>query len=332
MQELLIGKIRQILPPTLSVIDEISHVLDISYDAAYRRVNGKTVLSLEESVHLAKHFKLSLNKLYEVGEQNSILADVSPPIQDVDGLEAYFRNSLEQLQPLTKLSSSSITYSAKDIPLFYTLSDSHLTKYKCYVWLKFLDDDGKMSKMSFQEFTEQAPTSLFESARALGDVYNNIDIIEFWNDNTINGNLQQVFYFYEAGLLSREMALTICEDLRQIIHRVERQSIEQSITGTQNQTQYLLYKSDLLTMSNTVMIKTKNQKLFFCPFTVLTYLKVEHIPTCERLDKFFAKQMKNSKLLINAGERDRTQFFNKMHLKIKTIEDRLKVNEDLIYF
>ncbi|OUS16017.1 hypothetical protein A9Q93_06005 [Nonlabens dokdonensis] len=332
MQEQFISKIKSILNENQSVTEEIAAVLDISYDAAYRRVTGKTSISLEESVILSKHFKISLNKLFEVGEQTSILTDVSPSIENMAQLEQYFDTSLQNILPLTNLKSASITYSAKDIPLFYTLSDSYLTKYKCYVWLKFLNEDGSMEKMSFKNFMDQAPKSLFESAIRLGETYNYIDIVEFWNDNTINGTLQQIFYYYETGLLSRALALLICKDLKDIIDHVEKQSIQQTIINSKNNAQYHLYKSDLLTMSNTIMVKTKNQKVFFSPFTVLTYFKVEHQATCDKLDRFFEKQMKNSKLLVNSGERDRAQFFNKMHLKVDSVIERININQDLIYF
>ena len=62
MQEQFISKIKSILNKNQSVTEEIAAVLDISYDAAYRRVTGKTSISLEESVILSKHFKISLNK------------------------------------------------------------------------------------------------------------------------------------------------------------------------------------------------------------------------------------------------------------------------------
>jgi hypothetical protein len=42
--------------------------------------------------------------------------------------------------------------------------------------------------------------------------------------------------------------------------------------------------------------------------------------------------MKNSKLLVNSGERDRAQFINKMHLKVDSVVERININQDLIYF
>ncbi len=331
MQQQFIKHLRSLLPQNRSVIDEIAAVLDISYDAAYRRVNNKTNLSLSEAVQLAKHFKLSLNKLYEVGAQNTMLAEKSPTIKNVVDLENYFRTSLKSIEPLVKLKSASIIYSAKDIPIFYTLRDTLITKYKFYVWLKFLNEDGTMSKVSFEEFMDTIPPSLIQVGLDLSDRYDYINITEFWNDNTINGTLQQIFYYFESGLVSKENALLICEDLKDIVHHVEQQTIKQTILNSKNNATYNLYKSDLLTMSNTVLIKTQYQKMFFTPFTVLTYLKVEHPSTCEEMNRFFEKQMKNSKLLVNAGEKDRTLFFNRMQQKINTVIERININQDLMF-
>ena len=68
------------------------------------------------------------------------------------------------------------------------------------------------------------------------------------------------------------------------------------------------------------------KKVFFTPFTVLSYFKIEHQPTCEIMFKFFVKQMRSSKLLINAGEKDRTLFFNKMHQKLGNLRSRIELN------
>ena len=332
MQEQFIRQIRAHIPENHSIIDDVSAVLNISYDAAYRRVNNRTSLSLEESVTLAKHYKISLNKLYEVGNQNTIMAEKSSPIRSASDLEAYFTNSYKSIEPLTKLKSASIIYSAKDIPIFYTLTNSILTKYKFYVWLKFLSEDGSMERMTFEAFLEIIPASLLNSALELSQMYSYINVVEFWNDNTVNGTLQQILYYFESNLLSKAMALEVCEDLKKVVDHVEEQAIKQVITNSKNNASYALYKSDLLTMSNTVMVKTQHSKLFFTPFTVLSYFRISHPTTCEEMHNFFKKQMKNSKLLINSGEKDRSQFFNRMRQKIQTVISRINLDQDLMIF
>jgi hypothetical protein len=125
MQEKFIQYLKAKSQNSTSFVDEIADVLDIGYDAAYRRINSKTSLTLEEGVKLAKHYKISLNNLFEVGNQNSILAELSPPINNKEGLEMWLKQSYNNVFPLTKLKGASIVYSAKDVPIFHTLKDSY---------------------------------------------------------------------------------------------------------------------------------------------------------------------------------------------------------------
>ncbi|NRD23218.1 hypothetical protein HNV10_08195 [Winogradskyella litoriviva] len=325
MQYQFIKYLKEINTSTTSFVDEIATILDIGYDAAYRRINLKTNLTLEESVKLAKYYKISLNKLFEVGSKNTILVETSPIITNEEHLESYFSKSIENLIPLTKLKSASILYSAKDIPLFYTLKDSYITRYKIYVWLKLTNKEMTKNKVSFDDFIDTIPHSLLEKAYELGRTYNFINITEFWNDNTINGTLQQIIYFFESQLLSKDLALKICDDLEDIVNHVEKQTIRQSIINSENNASYNLYKSDLLTMSNIIMVKTSYKKAFFVPYTVLEYLKIEHQETCNTMDDFFSRQMSNSKLLVHSGEKDRVLFFNKMMQKINKLKELINV-------
>ena len=96
MQDRFIQYLKDKIPDNSSFADELAQVLNIGYDAAYRRINLKTNLTLEEAVVLAKHYKISLNKLYEVGNQRSILTELSPPLNNLAGIEDWFNQSFKQ--------------------------------------------------------------------------------------------------------------------------------------------------------------------------------------------------------------------------------------------
>lgn len=327
MQGQFISYLRSNSKHKISFVDEVATVLDIGYDAAYRRINLKTNLSLEEGVKLARHYNISLNKLFEVGSQNTILTEVSPDINSEEQLEQWFKQSHKSVYPLTQIKNSSIIYSAKDIPLFHTLKDSYLSRYKIYVWLKDMDFNMIKNKVTFEDFIANVSPSLLENAFKLGDVYKNINISEIWNNTTANGTLQQVLYYYESGALSKELALLICNDIEDVIDHVEEQATQQSLIGSENKSQYNLYVNDIHNMSNTIMVKTPLQKVFFTPFTVIGYLKIEHQPTCDTMHDFFQKMMRNSKLLANAGEKDRSLFFKRIHQKINKLRERIEDSE-----
>lgn len=331
MQEQFIKYLKGKSQNSTSFVDEIASVLDIGYDAAYRRINLKTNLTLEEGVKLAKHYKVSLNKLFEIGNTNTLIAELPPQPKDEAGLEMYFKASLNNVLPLTKIKGAEMIYSAKDIPFFHTLNDSYLTRYKMYVWLKDLNTEMVKSKITFDDWMKTIPESLLQSAYKVSEVYKYINITELWNDNTITGTLQQVLYYFEAGLVSKDMALQICDDIDKVIKHTEEQTIQQSLIEAKNKNSYHLYKCDLHMLTNTVMVKTPFQKVFFSPFTVLSYFKIEHQETCEMMYEFLQKQMSISKLLATAGERDRTLFFNTIHQKINNARDRIKMEEKMAF-
>ena len=331
MQEQFIKYLKARSLDNTSFVDEIASVLDIGYDAAYRRINLKTSLTLEEGVKLAIHYKISLNKLFEVGNTNTLIAELPPQPKDELGLEMWLKASLNNVSNLIKMKNCEMIYSARDIPFFHTLNDSNLSRYKMYVWLKDLNTEMSKSKITFDEWATTIPESLLKSAYELSAAYKYIDITELWNDNTVTGTLQQVLYYFEAGLVSKEMALSICEDIDEVINHTEKQTIQQSLIGAKNQNSYHLYKCDLHMQSNTVMVKTPYHKVFFSPFTVLSYFKIEHQETCEMMYDFLQKQMSISKLLATSGERDRTIFFKTIHNKINTAKERINMDYKMTF-
>jgi hypothetical protein len=329
MQDQFIKHLKAKSQDNTSFVDEIANILDIGYDAAYRRVTLKTSLSLEEGVMLARHYKVSLNKLFEVGNQNTIVTELSPQPKDVEALEQFFRISLQNVKAASQVKGAEIIYSCKDIPLFHTLNDSTLTRYKMYVWLKDINIEMSQNKITFDDWMKTIPESLLQTAHDLSDSYKSISITEIWNETTLTGSLQQVLYYFEAGLVSIEMALKVCEDMADIVNKIEQQTISQSLTGKKQEQFYHLYRCDLHTLQNTIFVNTKFGKVFFSPFTVLTYFKVEDTSTCELMHDFLQKMMHNSKLLATAGERDRTLFFNKIHQKINIAKARIKMDDKM---
>ncbi|WP_242202280.1 hypothetical protein [Aestuariivivens insulae] len=331
MQEQFIKYLKEKAQDNTSFVDEIASILDIGYDAAYRRINLKTSLTLEEAVKLARHYKVSLNKLFEIGSQNSVLTELSPRPSDEKGLELWLKQSYNNVAALTKVKGAEVIWSGKDISLFRTLTDSFLTRYKMYVWLKDLNVEMAKSKITFDEWMKTVPQSLIESAIKVGEIYKHINITELWNDNTVIGTLQQVLYYYEAGLVSKDIALSICSDIHDIIDNIESETIQQSINNKDHTTFFRLYKCELHTLTNTAMFVTPHYKVFFSPFTVLDYLKVEHKDTCQMMYEFLQKQMSNSKLLATSGERDRTLFFKTIHQKISIIQERINLDEKMAF-
>jgi len=297
------------LPKNTSVIDAVATALDISYDAAHRRVSLKSKLSLDESVALAKYYNVSLDRLFETTANEFVTIEKTKQIENETELQHYFEDSYQSLLPLLKQKDSTILYSAKDIPLFYNLNGDALSQFKYYVWLKLLNP--KLASKSFDNF---APSpSLIEAGKQLGSLYNTLNTQEVWDITTINSTLKQIHFYFQAGQISAKSALQLCDLLKQLIT-----SIFNKLTSEDHP--FLLYYNELHLMNNNVLVSTPNNQMLYVPFTLLSYYKTEDRHTCEEAKRFLKKQLQNSKLLNTAGEKERNRFFNKLFSKIEALK------------
>jgi hypothetical protein len=60
-----IATLKKAIPANLNLADEVSELLEISADSAYRRLRGETDITLEEMVLLAKTYNISLDSIIE---------------------------------------------------------------------------------------------------------------------------------------------------------------------------------------------------------------------------------------------------------------------------
>jgi hypothetical protein len=301
-QELLLKAIRKHLSKETSLIDAIAAVLNISYDASHRRVSMKSKFSIEETVTLCNNYGIAMDAVF--GNKTNVLFHKTKEVECLDDLILYFKDSVQNLKEF-KNTNATMYYSAKDIPLFYTIGGTLLSKFKLYVWLNLLI--GKENIAAFESFhlTQQ----LQEHTSELQAIYYQLSIQELWNDTTINSTIQQIFYFFESGLLTLENAIFLYEDVKNILSQLEEKC-------SKNQPNYHLYFNELLILNNNVLISNSEKSKLFIPYTILGYFITNDVSTTKNASSYFLYQMKNSKSLNLSGTRDRKVFFNKAYQKI----------------
>lgn len=316
LQKQLLEKLKSELPKDISLNDAIATALDISYDAAHRRSSLKSKFSLDESVTLAKYYNLSIDRLFEVTDKDIIAVEKTKPIHSEAELVTYFNNSYTSLLPLLNQKDCNILYSAKDIPLFYTLGNDLLSRFKMYVWLKLLD--ASLAQKSFETFSLKVET--INAAKQLGALYENLNTTEIWDITTVNSTLKQIYFYFQAGHVSNKTALQLCEELKILISKISGK------INAGDQT-FQLYYNELLLMNNNVLVTTPQQQSLFVPFTILSYYQTSDKITCQQAEEFLDKQLQSSKLLNKSGEREKQVFFNKIHSKIEALHQLIQAQE-----
>jgi hypothetical protein len=306
-QDLLLQSIRKKIG-TRSLHDVLSERLAISYDAAHRRISGKSKLTLEEALALSQYFSIPLDQLQ--AKSGLLHCKKSVSVTSQTELALYIQQAVSDLQAFQTIGT--FYYSAKDIPLFYTLGGTLLTKFKWYVWLNLLAKPENSTP--FNQFYLTA--SIAEQAQHLQQIYTKATVHELWNDSTLNSTLFQIDYYYESGLLQSDEALLLLTDLMQLIHKIERKLNEES--------HYFLYYHELLLMNNNVLVENDATRKLFVPYTMISYLVTEDDLTLVEAKTYFQRLLQNAKCLNTSGPKDRLQFFAKKKQRIQFYLQKIK--------
>ncbi|SHF90926.1 hypothetical protein [Flavobacterium defluvii] len=316
-QELFLKAIRSKISKSNSLIEEIATILEISYDASHRRISQKSKFSIEETIKLANHFNISLDTLFS--EKEKVIVEKTIEIETLKDMLHYFRTSAQQIEILTKNPQTKLFYSAKDIPLFYFMDGTILSKFKAFVWLNLLNTNQK--KVSFENFVIEE--SFTEYMQILKKSYESTIVNEVWNDTTINSSLQQILYFYEAGLLNFKNANALCKDLKRILNVIQDKC--------NNDGNFSLYYNELILLNNNMLIETEEKLTMFVPYTLLGYFITDNKNSCENVHRFFKQQILNSVPLGQSGIKEQNLFFNRAIRKIDYYLEKINSQVDLLF-
>jgi len=317
-QESFLKAIRSKVSKSESLIDEIAAILEISYDASHRRISQKSKFSIDETIKLASHYNISLDNLFSKKEK--VIVEKTIEIETLKDMLQYFKSSAEQIALLTKNPKTTLFYSAKDIPLFYFMDGTILSKFKAFVWLNLLNRNQK--KVAFENFV--IDESFSEYMQTLKKTYENTSVNEVWNDTTINSSLQQILYFYESGLLNLKSANALCKDLKRIVNLIQEKC-------NASNTNFALYYNELILLNNNMMIETPEKLTMFVPYTLLGYFITDNEESCKNVHQFFKQQIINSKPLGQSGIKEQNLFFNRAIRKIDHYQERINSEVDLLF-
>src|SRR5690606_12524151 len=195
-QDFLFKRIREILPPQMSLVDVVSEILHVSSDSAYRRIRGETPLVLEEARQICLHFNLSLDQVLNIRSGYTLFQTTRIDNKNYS-FENYLIDILNHLDNVDSFLHKQIIYLTKDIPIFYNFSSEALFAFRYFFWMKsFLQHETyKDAKFSIDCLTPEIKKLGSEIIKR----YIHVPSIEILNTECVDSLIFQIEYYKDAG-------------------------------------------------------------------------------------------------------------------------------------
>lgn len=293
------------------LVDALVSALNISIDAAYRRIRLEKVFTLDELIILNKVYGVSLDQHLTNGSADSVLFTFPFKNSQFD-LIAYFSKILEHLTKIKK-SNGTLYYSAKDIPIFHFFQNKKLLAFKLHYWLTTMNSNAEFINKDFSY--DIVPAKLSELTKNIYNVYASINTHEIWNYETLTRNSNQISYYYEMGIISEETAIDLQNQLIELVNHLEEECKigQKFFMGSGNHSteeNYHFYYNEILAADNSIYAEYNGIQESFLPHIVLNYMITSNEQYSAFNKSVFDNVINKSTLITKVNERDRRKFFN----------------------
>jgi hypothetical protein len=319
LQVQLFQQLKNKLPPDTAMVDEVSRLLEISSDSAYRRIRGEKALSIEEAYKLCLHYQLSLDGLLNL-RSDAFLFTGSFVQAESFQFDQYLSNIVQQVKYMTSFSERKMYYLCKDIPIFHHFHFREIAAFKYYFWMKNIlhlpDFTHKKFSMSIY------PDEFYELGKQSLNFYNQVNSTELWNIESINSTLRQVEFYHDSNIFASEKEIYhIYDALDRLIDHLEQQATLGYKFDAQDPektrlSSYEMYFNEILILENSILVQLDKSRIAFLIHNVLNFMMSRDVRFCDNMYSYIQNLVKKSTLISTVSERERARFFKYLRQKI----------------
>lgn len=321
LQRQLFTRLRENLPPHLSVVDELCELLGLGTDSVYRRMRGETPLTLLELKKICEAYRLSIDQLLEL-KSESVLFDAPGLTRQAGEFSEYMQGLLTQFRYFNSFSQREMFYLCKDSTIWNFYLFPGIAAFKTFFWSKTINNqpDLRSKLFSLKEFPY---TECFQLGQQVLEEFNQIPCVEIWNLESLHSTINQIAYYREAGqFLSRDDFEAVIDSFIQMIHHLELQAEKgyKFMPGASEvayRAPIRFYVNELILGNNTMILQLDNQRLTMVTHSVFHYLFTRDTRFAGRVMDSFETLLSRSTLISQTGEKDRNRFFNAVRQKVE---------------
>jgi hypothetical protein len=322
LQQQLFQQIRDALAPHLSLVSEVSAVLQISDDSTYRRIRGEKPLTFDELKLLCDHFQVSLDQTLQ-RPANAVVFQMPPEAKEPDFM-AYLEGLLAQVQYFNRFQNRELFYLCKDAPIFHFYHFREVAAFKTFFWIKSILNHPDYAQRSFS-LSSFDDAAYFKMGQKVLSEYNQLPSAELWNFESINSTINQLEYYRDAGIFDNDADYnTVLDSLEQMLQHMQRQAGQgqkfmSNGNGEAGGAPLKFYINEIILGNNSIMVELDGTKMAFVNYSVLNYLMTRDARFTQESFDHFRSLASRSALISGSGEKERTRYFKNLRERVAAV-------------
>ena len=312
------------IPAHLSLVDEISQVLHISEDSAYRRIRGDKQLVFEELQALCLNFRVSLDQFLSLPTHNIIFSGRFIR-QGEFSFKSYLEAQLKQFAAILPHPDKELIYISKDIPVYHYYLFPELVSFKYFSWMKTLLDFPELRQAKFS--IGYLPDELIQMAKKIAEAYYQVPGIEILNPDNILTTLRQIEFYKDAKLFeSTEDLQKVYDSIGRMVEHMKNMAAEgkKFLPGKDpslSRGDYKLYVNDFFVGDNTHLLRLGENMICVLVHSGTNFIQTTDQKFCDYSMKFVRNIISKSAYISEIAEKDRNRFFQQIMQKVNSFRE-----------
>ncbi len=320
LQQRLFKEIKAKLPTHLSLVDEISDLLGISSDSAYRRIRGEKQLLIQELMTVCKRFHISFDALINLSQDSILFKHIGVKKQHFS-VNDYLSFILARGKAINASPKVDMIMITNDINIFQLLQFPVLSAFKFFFWQK---SSLGFEHLKHKKFTlDEVTSNLIEKGKEIVHEYIKIPTTEVIGVQGIESFLRQIMYYLEVGYFQKNVdSLLILDNILELIQHFQQEAelrykfTHRSLSNSKGGL-YTLYYNELFVIDGLVLVKIEDTYQTYIASGPMDVVYTQNQQLYETKLQWAKTIMQGSILLSGIAEKERRKFFSNMEDQIK---------------
>lgn len=327
LQSLIVDFLRRAANPQRNLAEELAEVLNISTNAAYKRLSGYTPFQLDEVLRLAQHYQMPLGYWLSASDDR-LLAEFSG-FKALHSCLEYLDGVREELKGILQLPGYRLQVVNSSLSDFYFFLFDELTLFRFYVWQRLQWRAPEWDELPFS-FDLPHKEELLARVQKLLSYYFRLNVEQIWSDSLFDSVYHQTQYLLEANLFRNpEDALVIVRKLSELYNHL----YEMAKTGRlfppggaveQSTGKVKTFVNQCLENTNIILLESGDHTTVYAILDNPNFLKIKDPKICAYVKGMFERLLARSEQVSELGERSRRDFFQRLKIRMAFFEKEIQ--------